>query len=109
VSSVSRQVGYRGLIRNRKDFSSRHYWLGISIGLFLLFLFALVFVSARIRIINLRYEYTKLTERERDLTDQNKKLKIELATLTSLKQVEKIAKIELKMIHPSKDRVFVVY
>lgn len=73
-----------------------------------LFLYGLVFTWSRIRILNLRYEFTRLTEQHREVTDQNKKLTIELATYTSLKQVEQVARDKFGMVKPPKKNVIVI-
>jgi cell division protein FtsL len=83
-----------------------------------LFLFALVmllliggslfYVWSRIQAIRLGYEISRALKEEKALTDVNKKLRLEIATLKSYARIEKFAVEELRMTKPKPEQVIVI-
>jgi len=69
---------------------------------------SLFYVWSRIQVIQLGYEISNALKKERALTEANKKLRLEIATLKSYARIEKIAAEELKMIKPKPDQVIVI-
>ena len=69
---------------------------------------SLFYVWSRIQVIQLGYEISNALKKERALTEANKKLRLEIATLKSYARIEKIAVEELRMIKPKPDQVIVI-
>jgi cell division protein FtsL len=69
---------------------------------------SLFYVWSRIQVIQLGYEISNALKKERALTEANKKLRLEIATLKSYARIEKIAAEELRMIKPKPDQVIVI-
>jgi cell division protein FtsL len=78
--------------------------------LLLLFLIggSLFYVWSRIQVIQLGYEISNTMKEERALTEDNKKLRVEIATLKSYARIEKLAVEELRMAKPKPDQVIVI-
>jgi len=83
-----------------------------------LFLFALLmllfiggslfYVWSRIQVIRLGYEISSALKEEKALTEVNKRLRLEIATLKSYARIEKFAVEELKMAKPKAEQVIVI-
>ena len=69
---------------------------------------SLFYVWSRIQVIQLGYEISNALKSERALTEANKKLRLEIATLKSYARIEKIAVEELRMVKPKPDQVIVI-
>ena len=69
---------------------------------------SLFYVWSRIQVIQLGYEMSDALKKERALTEANKKLRVEIATLKSYARIEKIAVEELGMTKPKPDQVIVI-
>jgi cell division protein FtsL len=76
--------------------------------LLLLVLSALFFVWSRIQVIQLGYEISRALKEGRALTEGNKQLRLEIATLKSYARIEKIAVEELGLSKPKPDQVVVI-
>jgi cell division protein FtsL len=78
----------------------------------LLMLFVIVgslfYVWSRIQVIQLVYEMSNALKEERVLTEANKKLRLEIATLKSYARIEKFAAEELRMVKPRPEQVIVI-
>ena len=89
---------------------------GKKLSLFLLFTFlmlcliggSLFYVWSRIQVIQLGYEISSALKEERALTEANKKLKLEIATLKSYGRIEKVAVEQLRMVKPKPEQVIVI-
>ena len=89
---------------------------GIKLNLFILFTLLMLFfiggslfyVWSRIQVIQLGYEISNALKEERALTEVNKKLRLEIATLKSYGRIEKFAVEELKMAKPKPEQVIVI-
>jgi cell division protein FtsL len=68
----------------------------------------LFYVWSRIQVIQLGYEISNSLKEERALTEANKKLRLEIATLKSCARIEKFALEELSMSKPKPDQVIVI-
>ena len=83
-----------------------------------LFLFALLmllfiggslfYVWSRIQVIRLGYEISSVLKEEKVLTEANKRLRLEIATLKSYARIEKFAVEELRMAKPKPEQVIVI-
>jgi len=65
---------------------------------------ALVYVWFHLNITRLNYEIAREMERKGRLTEETRRLKIEIATLKSPHRIEKIALDELGMTYPKKEQ-----
>jgi len=89
---------------------------GIKLNLFILFTLLMLFfiggslfyVWSRIQVIQLGYEISIALKEERALTETNKKLRLEIATLKSYARIEKLAVEELRMAKPKPEQVIVI-
>jgi cell division protein FtsL len=75
---------------------------------FVLILCCLFFVWSRIQVIQLGYEISAAVKEGRSLTEANKRLRLEIATLKSYARIEKIAVEELGMAKPRPDQVIII-
>jgi cell division protein FtsL len=78
--------------------------------LFIVFLIggSLFYVWSRIQVIQIGYEISNALKEERALTEANKRMRLEIATLKSYTRIEKIAVEELGMGKPKPDQVIVI-
>lgn len=89
---------------------------GIKLNLLILFTLLMLFfiggslfyVWSRIQVIRLGYEISNAMKGERALTEANKKLRLEIATLKSYARIEKLALEELRMTKPGPEQVIVI-
>ena len=89
---------------------------GIKLNLLVLFILLILFfiggslfyVWSRIQVFQFGYEISNALKEERALTESNKKLRLEIATLKSYARIEKIAVEELRMVKPKPDQVIVI-
>ncbi len=69
---------------------------------------SLFYVWSRIQVIRLGYEISSALKEEKVLTDANKRLRLEIATLKSYARIEKFAVEELRMAKPKPEQVIVI-
>jgi cell division protein FtsL len=69
---------------------------------------SLFYVWSRIQVIHLGYEISNALRQERALTEANKKIRVEIATLKSYARIEKFAMEELRMAKPKPEQVIVI-
>ena len=69
---------------------------------------SLFYVWSRIQVIRLGYEISNALKEEKALTEANKKLRLEIATLKSYARIEKFAVEELRMTKPKPEQVIVI-
>jgi cell division protein FtsL len=69
---------------------------------------SLFYVWSRIRVVQLGYEISYAMKEGRRLAEENKRLRVEIATLKSYARIEKIAMEELGMIKPKPEEVIVI-
>jgi cell division protein FtsL len=89
---------------------------GIKLNLLVLFILLMLFfiggslfyVWSRIQVFQLGYEISNALKEERTLTEANKKLRLEIATLKSYARIEKLAVEELRMAKPKPEQVIVI-
>ena len=69
---------------------------------------ALLYVWSHIHMTELEYQVAReLSSRER-MTEEQSKLKVELATLKSPQRIETIAKEKLQMVYPEREQVILL-
>jgi cell division protein FtsL len=89
---------------------------GIKLNLLVIFILLMLFfiggslfyVWSRIQVFQLGYEISNALKEERALTEANKKLRLEIATLKSYARIEKLAVEELRMAKPKPEQVIVI-
>jgi len=69
---------------------------------------SLFYVWSRIQVIQLGYEISSALKEEKALTEANKRLRLEIATLKSYTRIEKFAVEELRMAKPKPEQVIVI-
>ncbi len=69
---------------------------------------SLFYVWSRIQVIRLGYEISSALKEEKALTEVNKRLRLEIATLKSYARIEKFAVEELRMVKPKPEQVIVI-
>ncbi len=69
---------------------------------------SLFYVWSRIQVFQFGYEISNALKEERVLTEANKKLRLEIATLKSYPRIEKLAVEELRMAKPKPEQVIVI-
>ena len=69
---------------------------------------SLFYVWSRIQVIRLGYEISSAMKEEKALTEANKRLRLEIATLKSYARIEKFAVEELRMVKPKPEQVVVI-
>ena len=69
---------------------------------------SLFYVWSRIQVIRLGYEISSVLKEEKALTEANKKLRLEIATLKSYARIERLAVEELRMVKPKPQQVIVI-
>jgi cell division protein FtsL len=77
-----------------------------------LFLFSIVgslaYVWSRIQVIQVGYEISNAMKTGRSLVEENKRLRVEAASLKSHARIERIATEELRMSKPRSDQVIII-
>ena len=65
----------------------------------------LVYVWFHIQAIRINYQIAEEVQNKNKLDEENRRLKVEIATLTSPQRIETIARIKLKMCYPERNQV----
>ncbi len=68
----------------------------------------LCYVASHIQMTKLEYQIAEEISRKERLVDEQKKLKVEVATLKSPQRIAAIAREKLQMTHPDKDQVIMI-
>ncbi len=66
---------------------------------------SLFYIWSRVQIVQYGYEINELRGKHQVLTEQNKKLKVEVATLKSPQRIETLAVEKLKMQSPKQEQI----
>lgn len=100
--------GVRGLIKGRLHFSSKDFWMVISVSI--LFMFgALALVWPNIKKIKLAYEYQDLSKEREKLSQENRMLNLERESLRSLSRIHLLAKSEVGMKEPDEGKIITIF
>jgi cell division protein FtsL len=91
-----------------KSASKRAPLLFLALLMFFLIGGGLFYVWSRIQAIQFGYEISNAIKAGRGLSEENKKLRLEIATLKSYARIEKFATGELGMFKPRADQVIVI-
>jgi cell division protein FtsL len=93
--------------RVTKRKSQRHL-LAMGALVFCLFLLALVHVWLRLQVVHMGYVLSTTTKLQGQLEQENRELKVELASLTSPDRLEAMARRRLGLMPPEKGQVIVL-
>ena len=100
--------GARRLIKGRPQFSSKDFWVVISVSI--LFMFgALALVWPNIKNIKLAYEYQDLSREREKLSQENRLLNLERESLRSLSRIHLLAKSEVGMKESGEGKVITIF
>jgi cell division protein FtsL len=95
-------------VRPQEDSSGR---IGYSTWIFIasvLMAVALLYVWSHIHMTELEYQIARELSSREQITEEQTKLKIELATLKSPQRIETIARERLQMTYPEREQVIVL-
>jgi cell division protein FtsL len=87
---------------------SRQHLLGIWTFGFILFLLGLIHVWLRLQVVHMGYVLSTTAKLQGHLEQENRELKVELATLTSPDRLEAMARRRLGLKSPEKGQVIVL-
>jgi cell division protein FtsL len=73
-----------------------------------LMLMLLCYVASHIQMMKLEYQIAEEIDHKEKLLDEQKKLKLEIATLKSPQRIAAIAREKLQMTHPDKDQLIII-
>jgi len=97
---------------NRKakvSFWAQGHRLFLALSVALIFVgIALVFVWSNYQAVQTGYVISRLHQEQVRMMDLNRKLKVELANLTSLDRLERLAKNEMGLVTPRPDQIQVI-
>ena len=86
----------------------RQHIFGICAFGFFLFLLGLVHVWLRLQVVHMGYVLSTTTKLQGQLEQENRELKVEVATLTSPERLEAMARRRLGLMSPDKGQVIVL-
>ncbi len=66
---------------------------------------SLVFVWSHVRLTELKYQIAREMSIKESLLEENRKIKVEIATLKSPQRIEKLARDKLGMAYPEREQV----
>jgi cell division protein FtsL len=92
---------------SEKEITALHYSSFLFVT-FVLMAVALIYVWSHIHMTELEYQIAAETSRKEQLLEEQRKLKVEYATLKSPQRIEAIARENLQMIYPERDQVILV-
>ncbi len=81
--------------------------MAVTLGMLLMLCF-FVFIWVRIYVLELGYRMSKVMQQHEQLLEENKKLRIERASLIAPSRIERVARTELGMVVPKNDQVVVL-
>jgi cell division protein FtsL len=87
---------------------AQQHLLGICALGFCLFILGLVHVWLRLQVVHMGYVLSTTTKLQGRLEQENRELKVELATLTSPERLEAMARRRLGLMSPEKGQVIVL-
>jgi cell division protein FtsL len=75
---------------------------------FVLMAVAITYVWSHVQMTKLEYQIAEEMTQKEQLLDEQRKLKLELATLKSPQRIEAIAKASLNLSYPDRDQIIVI-
>jgi cell division protein FtsL len=90
-----------------KELTSLHYSSFLFV-MFVLMAVALIYVWSHIHMTELEYQIAAETSRKEQLQEEQRRLRVEYATLKSPQRIETIAREKLQMTYPERDQVILV-
>jgi len=87
-----------------KEMTALHYSSFLFVT-FVLMAVALIYVWSHIHMTELEYQIAAESSRKEQLLEEQRRLKVEFATLKSPQRIEAIAREKLQMTYPERDQV----
>jgi cell division protein FtsL len=103
ISLLTRQKVERHSRQQRRRFSRSLFLLGFG-----LVCLALLHVWVRLQVVHLGYVLSATRKLQSHLEQENRELKLELATLTSRERLQTMAKSRLNLKEPDKNQVVIL-
>jgi len=94
--------------KRRTHRKGQRHWLGICALGFCIFILGLLHVWLRLQVVHMGYVLSTTAKLQARLEQENRELKVELATLTSLDRLEAMARSRLGLVPPEKGQVIVL-
>ncbi len=112
ATALDRRIWGLGLLKKQRvergeQKRYRLLFLTLSLGLCLVGL-ALLYVWLRLQVVHLGYVLSTLSKLQNQLEQENRELKVELATLTSPQRLEEMARVRLGLREPEKGQVVIL-
>lgn len=113
ATALSRRIWGRGLLKKkqvrRASLRRRHrfYLPALFLGLSLVCL-ALLHVWLRLQVVHLGYVLSTASKLQNQLEQENRELKLELATLTTPDRLDKVARARLGLKDPEKGQIVIL-
>jgi len=82
----------------------KHYVIIVSALVF----FSLLFVWSRIEVVQVGYEISHANKVYQNLSKENQRLTVEVASLKSPSRIEEIAKNRLDLMHPTPEQIIII-
>jgi cell division protein FtsL len=103
MTILTRALKQKVYIDDRERFESKY--ISLLIIVLVLLTASLVFVWSHVRLTELKYHIAKEISVKESLSEENRKLKIEIASLKSPHRLEKIARDKFGMTYPEREQV----
>lgn len=70
--------------------------------------FSLLFVWSRIEVVQIGYEISYANKVYQNVSRENQRLRVEVASLKSPSRIEEIAKNRLDLVHPTHEQIIII-
>jgi len=87
---------------------SRHHLYPIFLFLVLVFIISVFFVWSRTELVRLEYEISRMETRLRDLKQDERCMRLEVASLRSPQRIEEVARNDLVMVRAKTEQIVIV-
>ena len=110
LQTSAKKMGFTGVltgqdVKVRRDLRDLSFLYLSVLSAFVLVCVALLFLWSRMTVVNTGYEISKANTARAALLDRNKRLRLEFMKLKSPERVEKIASMDLGLVHPTGEQI----
>lgn len=95
-------------VRVKRDVMDPAYLLPLLLGILSVVMVSIFYIWVHLEIIKLGYEVSEAARHQIELTQENKRLKIEFSNLKSPERIERIARERLNLHYPMGEEVVMV-
>ncbi len=92
-------------VRIRRNPRDMRFLYAAVLSSFVVVTLVFAFLWTRVTVVNMGYGISQANASRAALTDQNKRLRIELLKLKSPERIERIATTELDLVHPTGEQI----